>query len=247
MTSVFKTSTAMLLIGYFVSSICGADPMTLADAQAKITNFHVASVNAAGQPVVMRGARPGYSGALANDVQILSDIGARTVIDLQGGDITVNILPPSSQPSSEESYAYKSLSASIRIANRYLEPGEVQKNIDAERNAIQNLNTGISFLNYPLNSVQPIDAPGAAAIVSILKIMSTPESQPVYVHCEHGHDRTGMIVALYQVCFEHKPPADAYNEMLMMGHNPDDHVTESTDIFFWRSVASPDFCKSVGG
>jgi hypothetical protein len=245
MTSVFKTSTALALIGYLATSVCAADPMTLADAQLQITNFHVASVNALSQPIILRGARPGYSGKLAADVQILSDIGVRTVIDLQGGDITVNILPPSAQPSSEESYAYKTLSASIRLANRYLEPGEVQKNIDAERNALQNLNTGITFVNYPLNSVQPIDAAGAAAVSAILKIMNTAESQPVYIHCEHGHDRTGMIVALYQVCFEHKSPADAYNEMLAMGHNPDDHVTESTDIFFWRSVASPDFCKSL--
>jgi protein tyrosine/serine phosphatase len=64
------------------------------------------------------------------------------------------------------------------------------------------------------------------------------------VHCEHGHDRTGMIVALYRVCFDGWGPETAYQEMINMGHNPDDHVTQGTDVFFWQSTATR-FCDRV--
>lgn len=43
----------------------------------------------------------------------------------------------------------------------------------------------------------------------------------VYVHCENGRDRTGLVVALYRVCVEGYQPADAWkHELLAFGHDP---------------------------
>jgi len=36
-------------------------------------------------------------------------------------------------------------------------------------------------------------------VVRFLKIVRDPASQPVFVHCQHGADRTGMMVASYRV------------------------------------------------
>lgn len=45
----------------------------------------------------------------------------------------------------------------------------------------------------------------------------------VYVHCEHGQDRTGLIVAIYRVLFEHWSKADAEAEMLQHGFHKSLH------------------------
>lgn len=39
----------------------------------------------------------------------------------------------------------------------------------------------------------------AEDILPFLKIVTNPENQPVFVHCFHGSDRTGTMVALYQM------------------------------------------------
>ena len=54
----------------------------------------------------------------------------------------------------------------------------------------------------------------------ILATMADPASWPVFVHCQHGEDRTGMIVALYRVMTGEKTPQDAYNEALSYGIHP---------------------------
>lgn len=42
----------------------------------------------------------------------------------------------------------------------------------------------------------------------------------VFVHCEHGQDRTGLIIGAYRVNVEHWKKADAYKEMLANGFHP---------------------------
>jgi hypothetical protein len=39
-------------------------------------------------------------------------------------------------------------------------------------------------------------------ISGFLKLVSDPKNQPVFVHCLHGSDRTGMMCAAYRVTFE---------------------------------------------
>ena len=43
---------------------------------------------------------------------------------------------------------------------------------------------------------------------------------PVYVHCSHGRDRTGLIVGLYRVFVDHVDPALARAEMASAGYRP---------------------------
>lgn len=73
---------------------------------------------------------------------------------------------------------------------------------------------GINFYSIPLSSIL---SPDDATIDSILETMSDPDYQPVYVHCRHGHDRTGMIVGLYRVLVEGHSPEWAKREMLRYG------------------------------
>lgn len=181
-----------------------------------IPNFHVVSKNSKGKPVILRGANPEDSG-----IEPLKALGVKTIIDLQGGDADAK---------------FPRGSGIFNFAVKGFEPGERQEEIAEEKLKAESTPGAIRFLNFPLNSIQPVTAAEEAEISSILKEMSNPANQPVYVHCQHGHDRTGMIIALYRVKYEHMPVAQAYQEMLDMGHNPDDHVTESMDIYFYKAT-----------
>jgi hypothetical protein len=54
-------------------------------------------------------------------------------------------------------------------------------------------------------------------VVKFLRIATTPAMQPVLVHCQHGSDRTGLMVAIYRVAFEGWTKAQATDEMINGG------------------------------
>lgn len=55
-------------------------------------------------------------------------------------------------------------------------------------------------------------------VVKFLRIATTPALQPVLVHCEHGADRTGTMVAIYRIAFEGWSKAQATDEMVNGGY-----------------------------
>ncbi len=54
-------------------------------------------------------------------------------------------------------------------------------------------------------------------VVKFLRIATTPSLQPVLVHCQHGSDRTGTMVAIYRIAFEGWTKAQATDEMINGG------------------------------
>jgi len=54
-------------------------------------------------------------------------------------------------------------------------------------------------------------------VVKFLRIATTPALQPVLVHCQHGSDRTGTMVAIYRVAYEGWTKAEATDEMINGG------------------------------
>ena len=61
--------------------------------------------------------------------------------------------------------------------------------------------------------------PSVEKIREILKDIDKAE-KPVLIHCSHGEDRTGLIVALYKVCKGTATPEDAYKDMVAHGFHP---------------------------
>ncbi len=47
--------------------------------------------------------------------------------------------------------------------------------------------------------------------------------QPVLVHCIAGAQRTGGVIACYQLLVEHRPEAAVYAELRRFGHDPKDN------------------------
>lgn len=53
---------------------------------------------------------------------------------------------------------------------------------------------------------------------AIQKLLATATAaDPIYVHCKHGQDRTGLVIGLERVEHEKWKPADAHAEMVKLG------------------------------
>jgi protein tyrosine phosphatase (PTP) superfamily phosphohydrolase (DUF442 family) len=57
-------------------------------------------------------------------------------------------------------------------------------------------------------------------VVTFLKIVEAPENQPVFVHCQHGADRTGYVVAVYRIVEQGWSAEDAVAEMRTFAFHP---------------------------
>ncbi len=84
--------------------------------------------------------------------------------------------------------------------------------IDWEREVVQS--HGMSYVSLPLTYW---DWPTEKQIQQFLAILDDKQALPVFVHCLHGSDRTGLMVAIYRLS-RHDWDADrAYAEMRKHG------------------------------
>jgi len=68
----------------------------------------------------------------------------------------------------------------------------------------------MKFHRIPLTTSE---RPSDAAVVQFLKLVNDPASQPVYVHCQGGRHRTGVMTAVYRMTQDGWTPDRAYQEM----------------------------------
>jgi protein tyrosine phosphatase (PTP) superfamily phosphohydrolase (DUF442 family) len=54
-------------------------------------------------------------------------------------------------------------------------------------------------------------------VIPFLKVVANPQHQPVFVHCQHGADRTGTMVAIYRVCVQGWDMKQAMEELPRFG------------------------------
>ena len=73
---------------------------------------------------------------------------------------------------------------------------------------------GMTFISEPMSGFW---APNDNEVNQIEAILADKSRRPLFVHCQHGEDRTGLIVGLYRVQAERWTPAAAYREMLAKG------------------------------
>jgi protein tyrosine phosphatase (PTP) superfamily phosphohydrolase (DUF442 family) len=56
-------------------------------------------------------------------------------------------------------------------------------------------------------------------VLEALRIMTDPANRPLMIHCQHGADRTGALVALYRVVVQGWTKEKAVEEMNQGGYN----------------------------
>lgn len=74
---------------------------------------------------------------------------------------------------------------------------------------------GMKFVHIPMSWITP---PKQAQIDQWLKITSDPAQGPVFVHCQHGKDRTGAMVGIYRMKHDGWKYDQAYKEMKEKGY-----------------------------
>ena len=87
--------------------------------------------------------------------------------------------------------------------------------INSEKSAASQLN--VAFYSSPMDWTSP---PPDSQIQDLLKKLQDPKLYPVFIHCKHGEDRTGLVMGLYRVKVDGWQPQDAYHEMLDNGFHP---------------------------
>jgi tyrosine-protein phosphatase SIW14 len=75
---------------------------------------------------------------------------------------------------------------------------------------------GIRFINIPMHSSEEQEP---AKIESCLDIINDKSNQPIFIHCQAGKDRTGLIMAAYRIKYEHWTLDEALREMLLYGYD----------------------------
>jgi tyrosine-protein phosphatase SIW14 len=88
--------------------------------------------------------------------------------------------------------------------------------IDAEISGATAL--GINDIREPISAFSlGLSSSFDQKITAALGILADPSQKPVYVHCAHGQDRTGLVIGLERVFNEGWAPAAAWQEMLAHG------------------------------
>jgi len=86
--------------------------------------------------------------------------------------------------------------------------------IQKESKAAEQL--GMVMINIPMSE---ISRPKPADLLRAVKIIEDQSSRPVYVHCLHGRDRTGFVIAADKIMYQGWSVEKAYQEALDKGHN----------------------------
>ncbi len=87
-----------------------------------------------------------------------------------------------------------------------------QQVTDWEREACERI--GLKFFAMPLNYTV---VPKAHHIERFFNMLDNEELRPIFVHCFHGSDRTGLMVGIYRITKEGWTVKDAYKEMKACG------------------------------
>ena len=103
-----------------------------------------------------------------------------------------------------------------------------------EKAAIDQLNSGlpsdrqIQFVSFPITPAE-IDEEGVSDS-RLRELFGEIQSsgKPIFLHCYHGKDRTGMVVALYRLLLNQKSATDAYDEAYHYRFSRKDHGLSRT-------------------
>ena len=134
-------------------------------------------------PGVYRGARP-----TAEALRALAARGVRSALVLQGG--------------SAGRAAVDWLSTAFDVT-------ESPASLSGEGALARGL--GMAFFSAPLNSFFDLDERQTRLVLDALAFMHDPAHRPVFVHCRHGDDHAGAVVAVPAVD-EHRPVGGIVHE-----------------------------------
>lgn len=111
------------------------------------------------------------------------------------------------QPVKEGFYALKDLGVKTVVCLRW-----GKKVIAAEKASVESL--GMTFVSMPLNYW---NLPKQETVDHFLKLIDDESNHPLFVHCFHGSDRTGILIAIFRMLRQGWTFHDSYREMVKFG------------------------------
>ncbi len=75
---------------------------------------------------------------------------------------------------------------------------------------------GFRWINLPMGS----DPPTSKQVSTLLTALKLAPSEPVFVHCQHGADRTGCMIGIFRETQQGWTFMQAYREMRQDGFDP---------------------------
>src|SRR5712692_8348078 len=88
---------------------------------------------------------------------------------------------------------------------------------------------GMKFYRIPMTTHE---TPSSAKLAQFLKLVEDPVNQPVYVHCQGGRHRTGVMTAVYRMTDEGWTADQAFAEMKQYKFGPDFLHPEFKDFVY---------------
>lgn len=76
-----------------------------------------------------------------------------------------------------------------------------------EEKAVEAL--GMKYYSVPF---RPLSAPTNRQVRTVLALIGDSNNWPVFIHCEHGRDRTGTVIACYRIQYDRWPNERALQE-----------------------------------
>jgi protein tyrosine/serine phosphatase len=86
--------------------------------------------------------------------------------------------------------------------------------LHSEREAVTA--AGMRSIEIPMNTFKDVNLEKVKRVIGFIR---DPANQPVFVHCAHGQDRTGIVVAAYRMEADGWSREDAIAEMQAFGFN----------------------------
>jgi protein tyrosine/serine phosphatase len=90
---------------------------------------------------------------------------------------------------------------------------------------------GIKFVSVPLSGWR---SPSNQEMSKIQDVLIHAPEYPVFIHCRHGKDRTGLSIGVYRVRQENWSKEKAYEEMIEWGFKP---ILLTLTHYFWDHAA----------
>lgn len=108
-----------------------------------------------------------------------------------------------------------SASAFAALVTSYHLKSDLKLNLAIE--ARDHLAVGVDEIHVPWLPAGPVDHDDIERAIDGL----SSSAKPVLIHCSHGVDRTGLLVALYRVKVQHVMASSAWAEWRAFGHGDD--------------------------
>jgi protein tyrosine phosphatase (PTP) superfamily phosphohydrolase (DUF442 family) len=89
---------------------------------------------------------------------------------------------------------------------------EHKNQIEAERKAVES--QGMHFVSIPW---PPFDTPKNQQVAEFLELLRANPGRKIFVHCQRGAERTGVMVAAVRIAAERWTPQQALDEMEVFG------------------------------